>query len=49
MGGREDFVVSRRFCIFRGYAMGLPPLEGGGEVGGEGGVGVDLKVLEELR
>lgn len=37
-------MVRRRFCDFRGYAMGLFTLDGGDE----GGVGVDLKVSEEL-
>lgn len=45
MGGREGFVVSRRFCAFRGYATGLSPFEGGDE----GGVIVDLRVSEESR
>ena len=43
IGGREGFVVSRRFCAFRWYATGLPPLEDGDE----GGVRVDLKLSEE--
>jgi hypothetical protein len=42
IGGREGFVVSRRFCNFRGYAMGLSTSEGGDE-----GVGVDFKLSEE--
>jgi hypothetical protein len=45
IGGREGFVVSRRFCAFRGYATGLSRLEGGDE----GGVRVGLKVSEESR
>ena len=49
MGGREGFVVSRRFCAFRGYATGLSPFEGGDEGGDKGGVIVDLRVSEESR
>jgi len=33
--GRDAFVVSRLFCDFRGYVMGLSTLEGGDEGGVE--------------